>query len=224
VTEGHEQLRDALRRAASALKQNGPDFALGGSYALWVHGAPEPVHDVDVVVAETDAERAAQTLGEAGFDIERTPEDWLLKARSGGALVDVLHRLCGEPVDAELLARAEQHDVLGVRIPVLPPTEMITVKLRSLTEHHCDFAGLLPAVRAVREQLDWTRIRKETADNDFAVAFLVLTDRLGISSTHGPGGSTDPGVAAPGQDGMDSGWLSTSSMRPRKSSRRPFST
>jgi len=181
VSDGHEQLRDALKRATSALKQNGPDFALDGSYALWVHGAPEPVHDVDVVVAETDADQAAQTLGAAGFEIERTPEDWLLKARTGAALVDVLHRLCGEPVDAELLARAEEHDVLGIRLPVLPPTEMVSVKLRSLTEHHCDFAGLLPAVRAVREQLDWDRLRKETADNDFAVAFLVRTDRLGIS-------------------------------------------
>ena len=183
MSDGQEQLRDALKRAASALKQHGPDFALGGSYALWVHGAPEPVHDVDMVVAEADAEHAARTLGEAGFDIERTPEDWLLKARTGDALVDVLHRLCGEPVHGDLLARAEAHDVLGVRIPVLPPTEMVSVKLRSLTEHYCDFAALLPAVRAVRERLDWTRIRKETADNDFAVAFLVLTDRLGISDS-----------------------------------------
>jgi hypothetical protein len=36
-------------------------------------------------------------------------------------------------------------------------------------------------VRAVREQLDWPRLRKETAGNDFAAAFLFLTDRLGIS-------------------------------------------
>ena len=61
---------------------------------------------------------------------------------------------------------------------------MIIVKLRSLSEHHCNFAALLPAVRAVREQLDWPRIRRQTADNDFAVAFLVLTDRLGISAPH----------------------------------------
>jgi hypothetical protein len=182
VSDRHEQLREALKRATSALKQNGPRFALGGSYALWVHGAPEPVHDVDIVVSERDADHAARTLSEAGFDIERTPEDWLFKAHHGNALVDVLHRLAGVPVNAELLEEASEHEVLGMRIPVLPPTEMIAVKLRSLSEHHCDFTTLLPPVRAVREQLDWDRIRKETAENDFAVAFLVLTDRLGISS------------------------------------------
>ena len=183
MLDRHEQLRDALTRATSALKQNGPQFALGGSYALWALGAPEPVHDVDLVVAEQDADHAARVLGEAGFEIERTPEDWLFKAHCGEVMVDVLHRLAGGQGDSDLRDRAAEREVIGMRIPVLPPTEMIVVKLRSLTEHHCDFSALLPPVRAVREQLDWPRIRKETADNDFAVAFLVLTDRLGISPT-----------------------------------------
>ena len=59
---------------------------------------------------------------------------------------------------------------------------MVTEKLLSLNEHHCDFAALLPAVRAVREQVDWTQVRAGTADNPFAAAFLSLTDRLGITS------------------------------------------
>ncbi|MCV7062259.1 hypothetical protein H7I76_21105, partial [Mycolicibacterium vaccae] len=73
----NEALREALRCAASALKAHGPEFALAGSYALWVYGGPEPVHDVDFVVAEPDVEAAANTLGKAGFSIDRTPEDWL---------------------------------------------------------------------------------------------------------------------------------------------------
>ena len=57
---------------------------------------------------------------------------------------------------------------------------MLIQKLRSLGEHHCDFAALLPAVRAIRELLDWDLIKAQTADNDFAVAFLVLAGRLGL--------------------------------------------
>jgi hypothetical protein len=34
----------------------------------------------------------------------------------------------------------------------------------------------------VREQLDWQRIRDDTAASPFAEAFLLLTDRLSISS------------------------------------------
>lgn len=174
-------LREALRRAASALKANGPRFALGGSYALWVHGAPEPVHDVDLVVAESDVEQAVATLADAGFTIERPVEDWLFKAYLDGALVDVLHRHNGVPVDAAMLDAAEVQDVLAIAMPVLPPMYVVTQKLLSLNEHHCDFQPLLPAFRAVRERIDWPGLREATADNDFAVAFLVLADRLGIS-------------------------------------------
>jgi hypothetical protein len=72
--------------------------------------------------------------------------------------------------------------VLAIRIRVLPPTKVLVEKLNSLNEHHCDFAALLPAVRAVREQVDWVRLRADTAENDFAVAFLVLAERLGITA------------------------------------------
>jgi hypothetical protein len=180
VDERRDQLRDAFRAAASALRDGGPDFALGGSYALWVHGGPEPVHDVDLVVAEDDVEAAASTLAKAGFAIERPPEDWLFKATLDDALVDVLHRLNGIPVTAATLSSAEVHSVLAIHTPVLPPTFVVSVKLRSLNEHYCDFAALLPGVRAVREQVDWNEVRKAVADNDFAVAFLTLLERLDI--------------------------------------------
>jgi putative nucleotidyltransferase-like protein len=181
VTDRHDELRDSLKRAASALKERGPRFALGGGYALWAHGAPEPVHDVDLVVADADADPAAATLSAAGFKIERTPEDWLFKAHSDGVFVDVLHRLNGRPVTGEDLSAVDELEVLGIRIPVLRATDVVITKLRSLSEHYCDFAALLPPIRAVREQLDWDRIRRDTAEHDFAAAFLFLTDRLGIS-------------------------------------------
>ena len=178
----NDELRDALKRAASALKAHGPEFALAGSYALWAYGGPEPVHDVDFVVAEPDADAAADTLDQAGFTIERTPEDWLFKACVGDDFViDVLHQLNGVPVDAATIRSADELDVLAIRMPVLSPTQVVTEKLCSLNEHHCDFAALLPAARAVREQVDWERVRADTADNDFAAAFLLLTDRLVIT-------------------------------------------
>ncbi len=178
----NDDLRDALKRAASALRAQGPDFALAGSYALWVFGGPEPVHDVDFVVAEPDTEKAAATLKDAGFNIERTPEDWLFKACVGDDFViDVLHRLNGVPVEAETVQSAEEFDVLAVRMRVLAPTHVLTEKLNALNEHHCDFAALVPGVRAVREQLDWDHLRTATKDNDFAAAFLFLADRLGLT-------------------------------------------
>jgi hypothetical protein len=180
--EFREPLRLALKRTASALKADGVPFALAGGYALWAHGAPESENDVDFVVAEDDTEQAAAVLAAAGFEVVRPPEDWLFKAGLDGVTVDVLHRIVGEPVDAELLGRSEEMDLLGIRMPVLPATDLLSSKLRAMTEHYCDFGSLLPHVRAVREQLDWDRLRTEVQGNDFAAAFLFLTDRLGISA------------------------------------------
>jgi hypothetical protein len=95
--------------------------------------------------------------------------------------VDILHRINGVRVQPATLDCAEERDVLAIGMPVLPPTVVVIQKLRSLNEHHCDFARLLPAVRAVRERLDWERIKSQTADNDYAVAFLVLAERLGLT-------------------------------------------
>jgi len=189
TTSDESPLRTALKVSVSALKADGIPFALGGGYALWVHGGPEPSHDVDLVVAETDVDMAANSMGAAGLRVERPPEDWLFKAyldddsaeaMEEPALVDVLHRLAGIPVTKELLDTSSEYEVLGVRIPVLPPTPIMIAKLQSLSEHYCDFAALLLVVRAVREQLDWAEIRKATQDNPFAEAFLLLIERLGI--------------------------------------------
>lgn len=174
------ELREALRTAASALKEYGPSFALAGSYALWAYGAPEPNHDVDFVIAECDVPAAVATLEKTGFRIAHPPEDWLFKACSGDTVVDVLHRVNGVIVEPPTLECVEERVVQAITMPVLPPTTVFIQKLRALTEHYCDFAKLLPAARAIREQLDWDRIAAETADNDFAVAFLVLATRLSL--------------------------------------------
>jgi hypothetical protein len=191
ATSDEPPLRSALKHSASALKADGIPFALGGGYALWVHGGPEPSHDVDLVVAETDVEVAANSMAAAGLRVERPPEDWLFKAyldddsqepEEERALVDVLHRLGGVPVTKSLLDTSEEHEVLGLRMPVLPPTPIMIAKLQSMSEHYCDFEQPLLAARAVREQLDWAEIRKATKDQPFAEAFLFLVERLGITT------------------------------------------
>jgi hypothetical protein len=175
-----ERLRTALKDAAGALAEAEVPYALGGGYALWVHGAPEPSHDVDLVIAEDDVERARKTLQDAGFAVQQPPENWLFKAYVDDVLVDVLFRISGVPVEASLLDTATTQQVLGMWMPVLPPTCIVVAKLLALNEHYCDFAMLLPVIRAVREQLDWAHIAEQTAGNDFAVAFLVLVERLGL--------------------------------------------
>jgi hypothetical protein len=54
---------------------------------------------------------------------------------------------------------------------------------RGLNQKKCDYSTELAVARALREQIDWEGLRRDVKDNDFAVAFLLLVDRLGITTT-----------------------------------------
>jgi hypothetical protein len=175
-----DEIRDLLKRTAVALKQGDVPFALCGGYAAWVRGAPEPDHDADFLIPAAESDRAAKVLADAGLDVQEPAEDWLVKVVSGGSFVDVLWRTCGHPVESDLIDRAEARPVLSVQMPVLAATDIVVTKLMTLDEHYCDFSRLLPVARALREQVDWPEVRRAVAENDFAVVFLDLLDRLDV--------------------------------------------
>ena len=175
-----EEIRDLLKRTAVALKEADVPFALCGGYAAWVRGAPEPDHDADFLVPQAEAERATKVLVDAGLDVQDPAEDWLTKVVRGGSFVDVIWRTCGNPVESDLIDRSEVLPVLSVQMPVLLATDIVVTKLMALDEHYCDFSRMLPVARALREQVDWAEVRREVAENDFAVVFLHLLERLRV--------------------------------------------
>jgi hypothetical protein len=174
-------LQDALRMAAVALEEAGVPFALVGGYAAWARGAPEPDHDADFAIPEPDVVRAQEALAAAGLEVREPAENWLFKAFHHGAMVDILFRMVGEPITREMLERSDTMEVLAVRMPVLDATDIISAKMRVLGEHYCDFTRMIAMVRALREQVDWDRVRRETAETPYGRAFLLLVHELGIS-------------------------------------------
>jgi hypothetical protein len=191
LAEERENLREALKSVAVALKRSGFPFALIGGYAVWARGGPEPDHDVDFMVAADDAGEVAEALAEAGLCVVQPPEDWLFKVYTGApdqsesAMVDIIFRDAGHPATREVVQEADEFEVLSVQMPVLSATELMVHKLAALDEHWCDFGRLLPVARALREQVDWKRVRLESSENDFAVAFLFLAERLRIAPEDG---------------------------------------
>ena len=145
-----------------------------------MRGAPEPDHDADFLVPAAEAERATKVLVDAGLEVEDPAEDWLVKVVAGGSFVDVLWRTCGQPVEADLIERADVMPVLSVLMPVLTATDVVVTKLMALDEHYCDFSRMLPVARALREQVDWELVRREVGGNVFAAVFLELLDRLDV--------------------------------------------
>jgi predicted nucleotidyltransferase len=178
-----------LKKVAAVLRDEGIPFALGGGLAAWARGGPETDHDVDFFVKPADAVRAQQALAAAGLRPDQPPEDWLHKVWDGDVLVDLVFGPSGGPVTDEWLDRAEEREVMAMRLPVLALEDLMVTKLLALREQEPDYAAVLKIARTLREQVDWDEVRTRTAESPFARAFFTLVEGLGIvePEPHGAG-------------------------------------
>jgi len=176
-----EELLEVMRQAAAALRAAGVSFVLGGGIAVWARGGPETEHDLDLFVKPEDAERALETLAEAGCRPEKPPEGWLYKAWCGDVMVDLIFKPNGMTVDESFFERVEELEVDAVRLPVMGLEDVLVTKLLSLGEHEVDYESVLEIARAVREQIDWDDVRRRTNGSPYARAFFTLVDELRLT-------------------------------------------
>jgi hypothetical protein len=175
-----DQLVDAMKHAAAALRDADVRFALGGGLACWARGGPSTDHDVDFLVKPEDAQRAQDALTTAGMRVEKPPEDWLLKAHHDDVVVDLIFAPSGGAITDEILDRAEEREVGAMRLPVISLEEVLATKLLALTEQDPNYRAVLEIARALREQIRWDEVRERAGESPFAKAFFTLVEELGI--------------------------------------------
>jgi hypothetical protein len=182
MSSEQDALLRTLARVAGALRASDVRFALTGGCAVYARGGPATEHDVDLLLRECDVADAVRALVGSGMRAAEAAEDWLAKVYDGERLVDLLFRPNERIVTDEVLDRAEPLRVGGTIVAVQYATDVLANKLLALSQQQCDFSGLLMIARALREQIDWSRLRAETASSPYAEAFLLLVSRLGIAS------------------------------------------
>jgi hypothetical protein len=176
-----DDIEATLKKSVAAFREANVPALLAGSLAVWARGGPEPRHDLDFVVKPEDAERAIQALEDVGMKPERPPEGWLLKAWDGEVLVDVIFEPRGLVVDDELMARAEEREVMAIGIRLMALEDVLVSKLMSLDEHSADYSQLILMTRTLRERIDWDDLRVRTRASPFAKAFFTLAEELEIA-------------------------------------------
>lgn len=172
--------------ASATLRDAGIPFVLGGSLAAWARGGPEPWKDLDLMLKPADAERALEALEQAGMRTERPVEEWLFKAWHGEVMIDLIFFPSGLEIDDEVLARAETMPVLAVATPVMAIEDVLATKLHAMNDHSVDYSQCLAIARSLREQIDWFRLRRQTAGCAFAAAFFTLVEELGVAPREEP--------------------------------------
>ncbi len=145
---------DVLREALDVLERSAVPHLLMGGLAIAVLGRPRWTHDIDVFVRPNDARRALETFEEAGFDVKETDPTWLFKATKNGVLVDLIFRSHGIYLDDEMLRRAVETSFKGERVRLLPPEDLILIKVSAFGEqtayHWFDALSLLAS-----SEIDW---------------------------------------------------------------------
>jgi len=177
-----DALIDALKLAVATLRERHIQFVLGGSVAAWARGGPEPKNDLDLMVRPPDADAALAALADAGMRPERPPEEWLFKAWHGSVMVDLIFEPSGLEIADEVFERADAIPVMAVATPVMALEDVLVTMLCSIDEHTLDYSRLVAIARALREQIDWGRLRARTATSPYTPAFFTLVESLGIAS------------------------------------------
>ena len=175
-----EAIENTLKKAVAALDGARVPFMLGGSLAVWVRGGPESCNDLDLMVRPDDADAALAALEGSGMRGERPPEDWLYKAWDGDVLVDLIFGPKGLSIDDETFARSDSVSAFGLEVRAMSLEDVLVTKLRALHDHYLGYESLLEMARAVREQVDWDRVRRATDESPYARAFFALVEELGI--------------------------------------------
>jgi Uncharacterised nucleotidyltransferase len=170
-----------MKDAVGVLQSAEIPFVLGGGLSAWARGGPRSEHDVDFLLRPEDVETALSAFETEGWEVDRPPEGWLVKAwHQNGALVDLIFNPASGPITDELIERAPLAEVMAVRLHVSTLEDVMVSKLMALTEQEPDFGALLEWTRALREQIDWNEVRARSEASPFARAFFTLVEGLGV--------------------------------------------
>lgn len=136
-------------------------FLVGGGYALRHHsGVRRPARDLDIFVTPEDAQRVLRLFADLGHPVQLTFPHWLGKIYRGRTYVDVIFSSGNAvaTVDASWFQHAPDGVVLGQRVKLCPPEEMIWSKAFVMERERFDGADVLHLILARGQDMDWPRL------------------------------------------------------------------
>jgi hypothetical protein len=170
----HEFYRNVLER----MNGDGVRFLVGGAFALEHYtGVTRRTKDIDLFVHPAELQDALRLLAGAGYETEVTSPIWLGKARCGDDFVDVIFSSGNgiAEVDEDWFTHAVAADILGVRVKLCPPEEMIWSKSFVMERERYDGADVTHIIRACGARMDWQRVLTRFDDHwRVLLAHLVL--------------------------------------------------
>jgi hypothetical protein len=154
-------------KAMQALDEAGVPFLVGGAFAHWYYThICRPTKDLDLVVLPSDRDRALAAVAAIGYQTEVPYPHWLAKVHHDGDFIDVIYNSGNgcSPVDAEWFAHAPVARLLGRRVRVCPPEELLHGKAFVMERERYDGADVAHLLLSHGPRFDWPRLLRRFGD------------------------------------------------------------
>lgn len=136
-------------------------FLVGGALALGHYTRIDrPTKDLDLFLRKRDIWRTLDLFRSVGCDADLPFPHWLGKARCGDEYVDLIFGSGNgvAVVDDAWFEYAMEGEILGVRVNLCPPEEMIWSKAFVQERERFDGADVLHLLHRLGPTLDWRRL------------------------------------------------------------------
>jgi predicted nucleotidyltransferase len=153
-------------------------FLIGGAYVVEAYsGVSRRSKDFDLYVRSHHVDPAMDALARAGYKTKKTFPHWLAKAGRGREYIDLIFRagngLC--EVDDSWFERAQEAELLGLRVKLCAAEEMIWMKAYIMERERFDGADIAHILQSCAEKLDWAHlVRRFGPDWRVLLSHLVL--------------------------------------------------
>lgn len=117
--------------------------------------------DIDVVLRPADRDRAIGALQAAGFadyfEREAYDRSWIFRGFARDVVFDLIWDLPNHraEIDDAWFDRCRAIDLRGRRVAVVPPEELVRVKLYVMQRERCDWVDVLNVLAGAVDQIDW---------------------------------------------------------------------
>ena len=164
----HALVENFYRDSMDLLERAQVPFLVSGSYSLRIYtGIVRNTKDIDIFLRERDVDRALEAFANLGYRTEKTEPHWLAKAWSGDDFVDLIFRagngLCD--VDDSWFARARESEILGKKIKMAAPEEMIRMKAYIMERERFDGADVAHLLKNCGAEIDWQHLLNRFGDD-----------------------------------------------------------
>lgn len=160
--------RQLFQRVLRALTRGGVGYAVAGAFAFQHYtGIWRFTKDLDLFLPAEKVEVALALCRTAGLVTEITDPVWLAKAWAGDYYVDLISGMSTGVfwVTPEWIEQARPAEVLGLKVKMLAPEEMIVSKLFVTRRERFDGADVCHMLYRCGPGLDWDRIQRTVAEH-----------------------------------------------------------